>query len=142
MASFQCTVITPERNVLECDATFAAFPAHDGEMGILPRRAPLVCKLGIGVLRVEAADPSHDRPEAAGGRHVLFIDGGFAQVVHNRLTILTEQAREPKGIDAAAAEKALVGARAMKITDDASYTARDKAIQRAKVQLSLARPGT
>ena len=130
MASFQCTVITPERKVLECDATFVAFPAHDGEMGVLTRRAPLVCKLGIGALRVETADE----------KHLMFIDGGFAQVVHNRLTILTEQARTPEDLDAATAEQALVEARAMKISDEASFTARDNAIQRAKVQIKLARP--
>ena len=130
MASFQCTVITPERKVLECDATFVAFPAHDGEMGVLTRRAPLVCMLGIGALRVETADE----------KHLMFIDGGFAQVVHNRLTILTEQARIPEDLDAATAEQALVEARAMKITDEASFTARDNAIQRAKVQIKLARP--
>ena len=129
--TFQCTVITPERKVLESDATFVAFPAHDGEMGVLARRAALVCKLGIGVLRVETPD----------GRHLMFIDSGFAQVLENRLTVLTQQAREPKDIDAAAAEQALVQARAMKITDDKSLTERSNAIQRARVQLKLAGAG-
>lgn len=115
--------------MLECAATFAAFPAHDGEMGVLTRRAPLVCKLGIGALRVET--PSED--------HILFIDGGFAQVVANRLTLLTEQARKPGDLDASAAEEALVEARAMRITDEASLTRRSSAIQRARVQLRLAK---
>ena len=129
--TFQCTVVTPERKVLECDATFVAFPAHDGEMGVLTRRAPLVCKLGIGALRIET-------PEE---RHVMFVDGGFAQVVQNRLAILTEQARKPEDLDPAAAEQALADARALKITDDASLVARSSAIKRAKVQLTLARAG-
>ncbi len=127
--TFQCSVITPERKVLECDAQFAAFPAHDGEMGVLKRRAPLVCKLGIGVLRIEAP----------GEKHAMFIDGGFAQVIGNRLTILTEQARKPDDLDAAVADKALVEARAIKITDELSVTARANAIQRAQVQLKLTR---
>jgi F-type H+-transporting ATPase subunit epsilon len=99
-------------------------------MGVLTHRAPLVCKLGIGTLRVEAPEETH----------VMFIDGGFAQVVRNRLTILTEQARNPEDLDAAAAEHALAEARAMKITDEASLAARDAAIKRAKVQLKLVRP--
>jgi F-type H+-transporting ATPase subunit epsilon len=141
--TFQCSVITPERKVLECDATFVAFPAHDGEMGMLTGRAPLICKLGIGALRIEGTDANRDGEESAGaGTHILFVDGGFAQVFENRLTLLTEQARNPQELDAGALEQALVEARAMKITDEASFTARDKAIKRAQVQLELATPGT
>ncbi|MGB2985163.1 MAG: F0F1 ATP synthase subunit epsilon [Phycisphaerae bacterium] len=154
--TFQCSVITPERKVLECDATFVSFPAHDGEMGVLTRRAPLVCKLGIGLLRVETLDPNRDREGAASAREgpyrgregaakakqrVLFIDGGFAQVLHNRLTILTEQTREATDLDAGAAKQALVEARAIKITDDASYTVRSNAMKRARIQLKLAESG-
>ncbi len=129
--------------MLECDATFVAFPAHDGEMGMLTGRAPLVCKLGIGTLRIEGADANRDGEASAGAAtHTLFVDGGFAQVFENRLTLLTEQAREPQDLDAGVLEQALVEARAMKITDEASFTARDKAIKRAQVQLELATPGT
>jgi len=141
--TFQCSVITPERKVLECDANFVAFPAHDGEMGVLNRRAPIVCKLGIGVLRVETPDPSRDRKGVGETvKHVLFVDGGFAQVVDNRLTILTQHAREADDIEATAAGQALIEARAMKITDDASFTTRADAIQRAQIQLKLVKPAS
>jgi F-type H+-transporting ATPase subunit epsilon len=130
--TFQCAVITPERKVLDTAATFVAFPAHDGEMGVLTRRAPLVCKLGIGVLRIET--PAE--------KHAMFIDGGFAQVLDDRLTILTQQARKTSELNAVAAEQAVVEARAMKITDDASSTARANALQRARIQLKLANQGT
>ncbi len=129
--TFQCSVVTPERSVLTCDATFVAFPAHDGEMGVLPRRAPIVCKLGIGVLRVETPQE----------RYVMFIDGGFAQVLENRLSILTQQARKAEELNGAAASRALVEARAIKITDESSLTARSNAIRRAQVQSRLVRPG-
>ncbi len=127
--TFQCTVITPERKVLECESTFAAFPAHDGEMGVLRQRAPLVCKLGIGILRVEGD----------GEKHELLVDGGFAQVVGNCLTILTEASKEARDVDVDATNQALVEARAMKITDDASSAARNNAIRRAQVQLKFAK---
>ncbi len=130
-ATFHCSLLTPERPVLETEARFVAFPAHDGEMGVLRNRSPLVCKLGIGVLRIETD----------GTTHRFFIDGGFAQVVENKLSILTAQAREAKDVDAASAGKALVEARSMKITDDASSAARSNAIQRAQVQLTLTRGG-
>ena len=126
--TFQCSVVTPEKAVLECDAKFVAFPAHDGEMGVLRNRAPLVCKLGIGVLRVETLDE----------KHVMFVDGGFAQVLDNRLAILTEQARYAADIDHAGAEQALVEARAMSLTGEEAVAARAKAVRRARIQLTLA----
>lgn len=127
--TFQCTVITPERQVLDCEARFVAFPAHDGELGVLVNRAPLVCKLGIGLLRIETAND----------RHLLMVDEGFAQIVDNRLTILTESTAHAEDLDAAKVEQSRVEARAMRIPDEAGYRARSKAIQRAQVQLRLVR---
>lgn len=126
--TFHCSVVTPERTALEADAEFVALPAHDGEVGILPDRAPLVCRLGIGELRV--------RDDT--GTHHFFIDEGFAQVLHNQVTLLTEQAIEAEKIDVNQARAALDKARAMEVTDDQSYIERQKAIARAKAQLDLA----
>ena len=44
-------VVTPEKQVLEETADSIAIPMHDGELGILPDRAPLMCELGIGQMR-------------------------------------------------------------------------------------------
>ncbi len=127
--TFHCKVITPEETVLDCDIVSAAFTAHDGERGVLVNHAPLTGKLGIGVLRVETKDD----------RKVMFIDGGFGQVVDNDLTILTEQAKVAADIDAAAAKQALADAHALKVTDEASFIARQNAIARARAQIKLAR---
>src|SRR6476659_1910679 len=125
--TFHCSVITPERAVLETEATFVAFPAWDGEVGILRDRAPLLFKMGTGELRVEGPD----------GKQTLFVDGGFAQMVDNKLTLLTEQAKKIGEIDAAAAEKALAAARTMPMVTDAAFNARQHAVQSAQAQLHL-----
>lgn len=125
--TFHCSVITPERSVLDCEARFVAFPAHDGEVGVLPNRAALVYKMGIGALRVQTDDTTH----------VLFVDGGFAQMLSNRLTLLTDQARRVEELDAASAQRSLTDALAMGIPDDAAYAARKSAIERARVQRRL-----
>jgi len=124
---FQCSVITPEREVLDTPARSVIFPAHDGEMGVLINRAPLVCKLGIGELRIEAPDREY----------LLFIDGGFAQVVENRLTILTEQAQDADKLDRQQVESAMVEARSLPISDDESFDRRQNAVRRAQVKLKL-----
>lgn len=128
-STFQCSVITPERPVLECDASFVSFPAHDGEIGALVNRGPLVCKLGIGVLRVETPDE----------KHTLFIDGGFAQVADNHLTILTEQAKKKDEIDVDAVNKAMSDAGSMATATVEAVEAKGDAIKRARVQLKIAK---
>lgn len=75
-------VITPERQVLEETADEVVIPAHDGELGVLNLRSPLMCELGIGQLRY-----SQD-----GKTHRVFIEGGFAQVLENHVTLLTSRA--------------------------------------------------
>jgi F-type H+-transporting ATPase subunit epsilon len=125
--TFQCSVITPEREVLDTTATFVAFPAHDGEVGILHDRAPLLYKMGIGILRVETPETEHK----------FFVDGGFAQMVDNRLTLLTEQAKRAEEIDRAAAQRALAEAKATPMVTDAEFVAHQKAVKRAETQLKL-----
>ena len=122
--TFHCSVITPERAVLEADATSVVFPAHDGEVGILKNHAPLLYKLGVGVLRVKT-------PE---GEQAFFIDGGFAQMVDNRLTLLTQQARPVAEIDRAVADRAREEARALPAAgSETEMAARHRAQQRARV---------
>ena len=75
-------VVTPEKQVAEGTADSIVIPMHDGELGILPDRAPLMCELGIGQMRYQKA----------GRTRRLYIDGGFAQVHDNRVTVLTEHA--------------------------------------------------
>ncbi len=129
--TFHCSVVTPENAILECDATSAIFPAWDGEIGILPRRAPLLCRLGIGILQVTAE----------GETHRFFIDGGFGQMVDNKLTLLTEQARPATEIEHDAARAALDEAKSQKAEGDGSvYDAKQTAIRRAEAQAKLSAP--
>lgn len=125
--TFHCSVITPERAVLETEATFAAVPAHDGELGILRNRAPLLYKLGAGPLRVVT-------PE---GTHYLFVDGGFVQMVDNRLTLLTEVAQRAEEIDPAAVERTMAEVRELAKEGGATRLQRQRLQRRAQVQKAL-----
>ena len=126
---FQVSVVTPERAVLETQAVFAAFPAHDGEYGIMRGRAPLLCQLGIGVLRVDDGEK----------QNYLFIDQGFAQMVDNKLTILTEQAHRPSDLERAEVEAALQQAQEEPMQGAEHMWADERLvkIRRAKIQLKL-----
>lgn len=125
---FSYSVVTPERVVAEGEARFVALPAWDGEIGVLRGRAPLLCKLDAGRLRIERAD---------GESAVLFVDGGFAEVVGDRLTVLTESARRPEELEREAARAELEAARGMQVTDEASFEARQHALRKAREELRL-----
>jgi F-type H+-transporting ATPase subunit epsilon len=125
--SIALVVITPERQVLEETVDAVVIPAHDGEIGILSDRAPLMCELGIGQLRYQQG----------GVTQRLFVDGGFAQVIDNRVAVLTTRAQRAQDITAevvTAAERA--AAERSGFAKDARL-AHEQAQRRASVLRSL-----
>src|SRR5690242_19121890 len=79
----RCTLVTPDRAVLDQTVDYVILPMFDGELGVFPGHLALVGRLGPGDLRL-----NH------GGRtEVYFIDGGFAQVKHDVVTVLTAKAQ-------------------------------------------------
>ena len=89
-----CAVTTPEQLVFEGAVESVTVPAADGEMGFLPMHAPLVGSLGFGELRVASQD---------GAKQAFFINGGFVQVVDNRVTVLAVEAQAMDDLDAESA---------------------------------------
>src|SRR5437773_4618368 len=94
--SVQCVIVTPERAVLDEPVDFVALPMYDGELGVLPGRAPLIGRLGFGELRTRRATDTRR----------YYIDGGFAQVRANVVTVLTPRALRAEEINPAAAAAA------------------------------------
>jgi F-type H+-transporting ATPase subunit epsilon len=121
--TFHVAVVTPEREVAALEARFVALPAFDGEMGILARRAPLLTQLGSGPLRIEGAD---------GGKRELFVAGGFAQMVDDQLTILTEEALEPAQVTAVLARTSFEKASALASRSDPEAEHKQRALDRAR----------
>jgi F-type H+-transporting ATPase subunit epsilon len=73
-------VIGPEASVYDGDADFVNAPAFDGQVGILPGHAPFMTLLGTGILRVK-----HQ-----GAERRFTVQGGFMQVVSNRIRVVAE----------------------------------------------------
>jgi F-type H+-transporting ATPase subunit epsilon len=131
--SFQCTVVTPEQQVFDQTVTQAILPAHDGQVGILTGRAPLLVKLGLGTLRLDVQ----------GGRsQTFFVEGGIAQMKDNRLTVLTQEATPAAEIDAETARAEYAEAEARVPTDDRTREDRTRAMRRAKAKQELAAAST
>jgi F-type H+-transporting ATPase subunit epsilon len=123
----KCVVVTPERAVLDANADAVVLPMYDGELGVLPGRAPLIGRLGFGELRIR------------NGNNVerYFIEEGFAQVRANVVTVLTPRAKKASEIDIAKAEEELEYALTPTTTPEAQEAA-FKAQQRARAQLRIA----
>jgi F-type H+-transporting ATPase subunit epsilon len=126
--SFKCTLITPERQVLDENISYANIPAWDGSIGILIHRAPLVTELGEGVLEVELA---------SGASKFFFIAGGFAQMKPEGLVILTTECVAAEEVNKADAERQLKEAEAKTPTTSVEFTAKLKSINRAKALLEI-----
>ena len=124
----KCCVITPERTVLDAEAEFVVLPAHDGEIGVLRDRAPLLCRLGVGLLRV-------DTPQ---GSKRLFVDAGFAEVLNNRVSVLTEQALAADQIEIAKEQVAADAARQRHAVTADEQAARQRNLARAAAKIKLA----
>ena len=97
----QCVVVTPERTLFDEVVEFVALPLIDGELGVLPGRSPVIGRLGFGELRTKSQ----------GSVKRYFIDGGFAQIRDDVVTVLTNRAIPAALVDPAVAEKELRTAR-------------------------------
>lgn len=123
----QCVVVTPERAMLDEPVDFVALPMYDGELGVLPGRAPLIGRLGYGELRIRHGDSTQR----------FFVDGGFVQVRSNVVTVLTPRAIRGEDIDVQAATETLEAPEAASVLPEAPE-AQWKNRERARAQLRVA----
>ena len=124
----QCVVVTPERTLFDEAVEFVALPLYDGELGVLPGRAPLIARLGYGELRTKVH----------GAAHRYFVDGGFAQVRDDVVTVLTNRATPAAEVDTAAAAREREHAQALRATTDLELDEKAKAVARARAMIRAA----
>lgn len=125
----RCMVVTPERTTLDDPrADFVALPLYDGELGVLPGRAPLIARLGFGELRI--------RTGAVTRR--FFVDGGFAQVRDDVVTVLTNRAIPAAEVDAMDASRELEDARNRRASTEYEQAEKTRAVDRARALVRVA----
>ncbi len=91
-------VVSVERSLFEGDVEFIIANGADGELGVLARHAPLMTVLKPGPLRIQ---------ETMGGQEeLLFVGGGFLEVLPDRVTVLADVAEHAEEISVQAAEEA------------------------------------
>lgn len=95
-------IITPDEKVLSTEATQVVLPTESGEAGILTGHIPMVTKIVAGELKVIRE----------GETEFIAVDHGFAKVLGNTISVLTEAAIDVKEIDLSAVESAQASAEA------------------------------
>jgi len=95
---YQLRVVSVERSLFEGDVEFIIANGAEGELGIMARHAPLMTVLKPGPLRIQ---------EVMGGEEqVLFVGGGFLEVLPDRVTVLADVAEHAEEISLERAEEA------------------------------------
>lgn len=122
-------LVTPETTLLDEQVETLRFPLYDGQIGILPGRAPLVGRLGYGELQINGS----------GGLKSYFVDGGFVQVKGNVVSMLTNRAQPTSTLESNRAENELQSAQHLVARTDDEFEKKFAELERARRKLALAR---
>jgi len=121
-------VVTPEKAVVSEEVEIAVCPGELGEFGVLVGHTPFLSTLKIGSIRYT---------DAEGKDRMVFVSGGFAEVLPDRVTVLAESAERRSGIDVDRAEAAME--RAQKRLDENSKDKVDFARAKAALERAIHR---
>ena len=92
---FPLRVVSVERSLFEGDVEFIVANGADGELGVLARHAPLMTVLKPGPLKIRITE---------GNEQILFVGGGFLEVLPDRVTVLADVAEHADEISVERAE--------------------------------------
>ena len=91
-------VVTPEKIVVSEEAQIVASPGSLGEFGVLNGHTPFLTTLKTGMIRYT---------DVNGKEHYIFVNGGFAEALPDKVTVLAESAERRSNIDIERAKAAL-----------------------------------
>lgn len=91
-------VVTPQKQVVSEEAQIVVAPGVVGEFGVLVGHTPFMTSLDVGTIRYT---------DAQGQEHSVFVSGGFAEALPDKVTILAESAERRRDIDVERAKAAL-----------------------------------
>ena len=90
-------IVSAESDIWAGVATMVFAPAEMGEIGVAPRHAPLLTRLGSGEVRVQQEN---------GDELYFYVSGGIIEVQPHHVTVLADTAARAKDLDEAAALEA------------------------------------
>jgi F-type H+-transporting ATPase subunit epsilon len=123
-------IITPDKKVVDEQTDQVQIPGKGGYLGILPGHAPLITELAIGEISYNVG----------GTMTYIAVSWGFAEVLSDKVTILSDTAERAEDINVRRAEEAKAKAQEAlrNPTSDMDYDAVNNALRRAEVRLDVA----
>jgi F-type H+-transporting ATPase subunit epsilon len=121
-------LVSPERVLYEGEADMVVCRTTDGEIAFLPGHVPFVGSLGIAKVRILLPDK---------GEVAAAVHGGFVEVSHDTVTILSDVAELPDQIDTVRAETAKERAE-REVAAVAENEAAQAALARAELRIEVA----
>ena len=122
-------VVTPSRRVLSGRAREVRIPGILGELGVLPGHTPLLTSLGTGNVTWYDGDTT--------GR--LVVQGGFAEVQPDAVTVLASVAEAVDEIDLDAARATMAEAKEkLKTVDAGDFDEVDSQLRLAEARINAA----
>lgn len=126
-------IVTPEKIVVDEEAQIVVAPGSLGEFGVLVGHTPFLTTLKLGTIRYKNKEGIE--------RHI-FVSGGFAEALPDKVTILAESAERRIDIDLERAKSALERAQkrlaAEKKKEAIDYARAKASLERAMHRLRLA----
>ena len=131
--TIRCEIVSQDRTVFSGDVDIVVLPGAAGEMGILPKHAPVLTTLKYGIVKIRKS-----------GKEELFtVAGGVAEVQPDIVTILADAAENVEEIDEARADAARQRAEEVLAkgvpADTDAYLAMEAALRKSNLRLDAVR---
>jgi F-type H+-transporting ATPase subunit epsilon len=126
-------VVTPEKAVVDEEAQIVVAPGTLGEFGVLKGHTPFLTTLKVGAIRYT---------DVNGKDRYVFVSGGFAEALPNKVTVLADSAERRRDIDLARAKSAMERAEKRlaeeRARQDLDFVRARAALERAIQRINLA----
>jgi len=124
-------VVTPETYVVDEEAQIVVAPGSLGEFGVLIGHTPFLTTLKAGEMHYT---------DASGAQRYVFVSGGFAEALPDKVTVLAESAERRKDIDVDRAKAAMERAQerlAQSKAENIDFNRAKAAMERALYRIRL-----
>ena len=126
-------VVTPDRSVVSEEAQIVVAPGEYGEFGVLIGHTSFLTTLKTGMVRYK---------DSGGSERLVFVSGGFSEVMLNKVTVLAESAERRRDIDVERAKAAMKRAEERLAEaskrEDIDFKRAQAALQRAIARMKIA----
>jgi F-type H+-transporting ATPase subunit epsilon len=126
-------VVTPDKAVVSEEVQIVMAPGSLGEFGVLIGHTPFLTTLKTGIIRYT---------DAQGSERYVFVNGGFAEALPDKVTVLAESAEKSSELDLERAKAALERAEKRLAEDrtreDVDFNRARASLERATVRIRLA----